>query len=64
MKRSDLDDEYAPRHAARQRAREDEQRRVEQRKALEARPIADDAELSRAVARLAERWGLKRKKER
>lgn len=66
---TDLDAEYSPKAAARARAREQaraaQQRRIEsQRQYLDAEPIADDAELSAAVRRLAGAWGLKRKKGR
>jgi len=80
MKHTDLDAEYTPNAAARARAADRERltrqreqataREAEQRRraALEARqqaaPIADQAELSAAIARLATGWGLKRKKGR
>jgi hypothetical protein len=62
---NDLDDEYSPKAAAKARARAAQQRRIEhQREYLDAAPIADDAELSAAVRKLAGAWGLKRKKGR
>jgi hypothetical protein len=77
MKLSDiLDQEYSPTAADRERARVARMERAQQQRdtarraaAKEeairaAQPISDDAELSRAVARLAEGLGLKRKKRR
>jgi len=66
MSTSDLDAEYSPKAAergrARERARAAQQHRIEsQRQYLDAEPIADDAELSKAARRLAGAWGLKKK---
>lgn len=61
-RRNDLDSEYSERAAAVERERAEAQRRSEaQRLAQQAQPITDGAELSAAVARLAGRWGLKKK---
>lgn len=80
MRRSDLDAEYTPNAAAAARAADRERlarwreqalaRDAAQRRgaALEAQqqaePIADQAELSEAVAALAGTWGLKKKARR
>lgn len=64
---TDLDAEYSPKAAVKARARAQahiaQQRRIEsQREYLDAEPIENQAELSKAVRRLAGAWGLKQKK--
>lgn len=59
---TDLDQEYSPKAAAKERARVAQRQQIEnQRRALEAEPITDRDELSQEVARLASAWGLKKK---
>lgn len=61
-KHTDLDQEYSPKAAKRALHRAAQQQRIiNQCKAIEAQPIDDPAQLSDMVAQLASAWGLKKR---
>lgn len=62
MKLEDLELEYAPTAAQRSQARAAERwAQQAEHERRQAQPIDDPDELARAVGRLADRWGLKKR---